>query len=67
MPVRLFSARLVEGGGDGAEAGTIVAIEDGKLRVAAAGGLIEVGRVRIGDGKKVAAAESGLAPGARLR
>ena len=66
VPVRLFAGRLRPEASD-AEPGTVVAIEGAKLIVAAAGGVIEVGRVRVGDGKKVAAAESSLRPGARLR
>jgi hypothetical protein len=49
-----------------APAGTIVAIEEGRLVIAAEGGRISVGRVRIGDGKKIPAAEAGLAVGERL-
>jgi hypothetical protein len=44
----------------------VVAAEEGALLLAAAGGTIGVGRVRVDDGKKVAAAEAGLAVGDRL-
>jgi len=64
--VRCFDALRLEGGAD-APAGTIVAIEEGRLVVAAEGGRISVGRVRIGDGKKIPAVEAGLAVGERLR
>jgi methionyl-tRNA formyltransferase len=63
--VRLFDAARVEGNAD-APAGTILAIEDGRLVIAAEGGRISVGRVRIGGGKKVPAGEAGLAVGERL-
>jgi methionyl-tRNA formyltransferase len=66
--VRLFDAARVEGvdGKADAPAGTIVAIEEGRLVIAAEGGRISVGRVRIADGKKVPAGEAGLAVGERL-
>ena len=63
--VRLFDAARVEGNA-GASAGTILAIEEGRLVIAAEGGRISVGRVRIADGKKVPAGEAGLAVGERL-
>jgi methionyl-tRNA formyltransferase len=63
--IRLFGAALADGEA-GAPAGTIVAIEEGRLEIAAGGGRISVGRVRIGDGKKIPAAEAGLSVGERL-
>ncbi len=63
--VRLFDGSLVPGG-DASKPGTIVGVRDGKLLIAADGGSIAVGRVRIGDGKKVPAAEAGLGGGERL-
>jgi len=63
--VRCFDAIWLEGVAD-APAGTIVAIEGGRLVIAAEGGRISVGRVRIGDGKKIPAGEAGLAVGERL-
>lgn len=63
--VRCFDAVRLEGMAD-APAGTIVAIEGGRLVIAAEGGRISVGRVRIGDGKKIPAGEAGLAVGERL-
>jgi methionyl-tRNA formyltransferase len=63
--LRLFDAARLEGTAD-AHAGTIVAIQEGRLVIAAEGGRISVGRVRIGDGRKVPAAEAGLAVGERL-
>jgi methionyl-tRNA formyltransferase len=64
-PVRLFDARRVEGAAAGPP-GTIADIADGRLLIDAAGGRLAVGRVRVGDGAKLPAAESGLAPGERL-
>jgi methionyl-tRNA formyltransferase len=63
--VRCFDALRLQDAAD-APAGTIVAIEDGRLVIAAEGGRISVGRVRVGDGKKIPAGESGLAVGDRL-
>lgn len=63
--VRLFEARWEPGAGDG-EPGTVVAVGDGRLGVAVDGGRISLGKVRLGDGKKGPAAESGLAAGDRL-
>ena len=64
-PVRCFDALRLEGVAD-APAGTIVAVEEGRLVIAAEGGRLSVGRVRIGDGKKIPAGEAGLAVGERL-
>ncbi len=63
--VRLFDARLLSGSAREAS-GTVLAREGSALVLAAGGGRIAIGRVRAGDGKKVAAAESDLAPGHRL-
>ena len=63
--VRCFDALRLDGAAD-APAGTIVAVEEGRLVIAAEGGRISVGRVRIGDGKKIPAGEAGLAVGERL-
>ncbi len=60
--LRLFDATRLKGGAD-APAGTIVATGEGYLVVAAEGGRISLGRVRMGGGKKVAATEVGLAVG----
>jgi methionyl-tRNA formyltransferase len=66
--VRLYDVRLLAGeaGGSDAAPGTLLGLEGGRLLVAARGGRLSVGRVRVGEGKKVAASESGLEPGARL-
>ncbi|MFQ5416811.1 MAG: methionyl-tRNA formyltransferase [Myxococcota bacterium] len=63
--VRLFAGRLAAGAAS-EPPGTVVAIEDGRLLIDARGGRLSVGKVKIGDGKKVAVVESGLAPGDRL-
>lgn len=53
--VRCFDARLA-GGATGAEPGTILGLEDGRLVVAARGGRVAIGKLRLGDGAKTAAA-----------
>ena len=63
--LRLFDALRLEGTAN-APAGTIVAIEEGRVVIAAEGGRISAGRVRLGEGKKVPAAEAGLAVGESL-
>ena len=55
-PVRTFSA--VRG-----KIGEVLGVEDGRLVVTAQGGRIHAGKVKLGDGKKVAAAEAGIAQG----
>ena len=67
-PVRLFDARLEAGEAPGeTPAGTLLAPRDGRGRVACADGVISFARARVGDGGKVAAPESGLREGERLR
>jgi methionyl-tRNA formyltransferase len=66
VSVRLFDARLLTGSVAQAS-GTILEREGDGLVIAAGGGRILLGRARLGDGKKVAAAQSGLAPGDRLQ
>jgi len=64
--VRLFDARL-EPAGEDAPPGSVLGLDDaGRLRVAARGGVLSIGKLRVGDDKKVAASEAGLAAGARL-
>lgn len=63
--VRLFDARLEAGSSD-AQPGTVLGLVEGRLHVAARGGLLSLGKLRVGDDKKVAAADAGLAVGARL-
>jgi len=43
--------------------GEVLGVEDGRLVVAAQGGRIHAGKVKLGDGKKVAAAEAGIQAG----
>ncbi|MEX2199721.1 MAG: methionyl-tRNA formyltransferase [Burkholderiales bacterium] len=43
--------------------GEILGVEEGRLVVAAQGGRIHAGKVKLGDGKKVAAAEAGIQTG----
>lgn len=62
--VRLFDARLEPGSARG-EPGTVEDREDGAVRIAARGGRLVVGRVRIDGGGKVPASEA-LSPGDRL-
>jgi methionyl-tRNA formyltransferase len=61
--IRLFDGRLVPGGGG--EPGTVVAVENGRVLIAALGGRLSIGKARAATGAKVAAAEL-LAPGDRL-
>jgi methionyl-tRNA formyltransferase len=63
--VRLFDAKLLPGASS-EPSGTVIAREGGALVLAAGGGRLAVGRVRMGDGKKIAAADSEIAPGHRL-
>lgn len=55
-PVRTFGA--VRG-----KIGEVLGIEDARLVIAAQGGRIHAGKVKLGDGKKVAAAEAGIQAG----
>jgi len=64
-PVRLFDGRLAPGPGD-APPGTVLGLEEGRLVLAARGGQISVGRLRLGAGPKQPAAEAGLEAGERL-
>ncbi len=62
--IRFFGSRLVSDT-HGAKAGTVLGFSaQGRARVAVPGEeVLEIARVRIGAGKKLAAAESGLSPG----
>ena len=64
-PVRLFDARRIDAAPT-RPPGTIAALEDGRLIIDAAGGRLSIGKVRVGDAAKTAAAESTLAIGDRL-
>jgi methionyl-tRNA formyltransferase len=63
--VRLFDARRLGEACDAAP-GTVLRAEEGALVLAATGGALRVGRMRVDDAKKAPAAESGLAAGDRL-
>lgn len=64
-PVRLFGARLEADTADG-PSGTVLGPDGDRLVLVAGGRRLSVGKVRIGSGKKVAAAESGLGEGCQL-
>jgi methionyl-tRNA formyltransferase len=63
--VQLFDARLLPGSA-AAPPGTLLGLEGGRLVIAARGGRLAVGRLRLGAGPKLAAGEAGLAAGERL-
>jgi methionyl-tRNA formyltransferase len=63
--VWLFDGRRIDGPAD-APPGTIAGVDEGRLLIDARGGRLSIGRVRVGGGAKVPAAESGLARGERL-
>jgi methionyl-tRNA formyltransferase len=63
--LRLFDGRLLPGD-PGAPPGSVLGLADGRLLLAARGGRLAVGRVRLGEGKKLSAAEAGLEAGERL-
>jgi hypothetical protein len=64
--VRLHDGRLVPADA-GAPPGTVLGVEAGRLAIAARGGRVTVGKLRVGDGAKVAAADAGVEAGERLR
>ena len=64
-PGRLFAGRLA-GSESNQPPGTILDVGADGLVIAAKAGDLRVGRVRVGDAAKVAAAEAGLAAGERL-
>lgn len=64
--VRLFDAWLLPEPADAAEPGTVVSLDGGPAQIAARGGRLRVGRVRLGEGPKRPAAEAGLRVGDRL-
>jgi methionyl-tRNA formyltransferase len=71
LRIRLFDARLLAGEAVGAEPGTIVALDAGRMVVAARGGRLSIGKVRVADGPKGPAAAAldatGVEAGERLR
>lgn len=62
--VRLFDARRTDGAAD-APPGSVLRVEGGQAVLAASGGCLAIGRVRLGKGGKVAASEI-LTPGESL-
>jgi methionyl-tRNA formyltransferase len=62
--LRLFDGTLAPAAQG--EPGEVLGIQDGRLKIAARGGCLVVGRVRIGAGQKLPAAESGIGRGERL-
>ena len=69
-PLRLFDARLVREAPEEAP-GTVLGLVEGRLHLAAAGGRLAIGKLRVGAGAKCAAGEAfgpgGLEAGERLR
>jgi methionyl-tRNA formyltransferase len=65
VPVRLFDCIRLAADGSAA-AGTIAGASDGRLLIDAVGGRLSIGKLRVGDAAKVAAADAGLAAGERL-
>jgi methionyl-tRNA formyltransferase len=63
--LRLFDGRWLPGAADAAP-GQVLGFEGGRLLLAARGGRLGVGRVRLAEGKKLPAAEAGLEAGERL-
>lgn len=63
--VRFFDVTLLPEPA-GAEPGRVLRADEGALVVAARGGALRVGRMRVNGGAKAPAAESGVAPGDRL-
>jgi len=63
--LRLFGSRLLDGDCD-APAGTVLGSEGDELVIAAGRSRIAVSKIRRSEGGKLAAADAGLAPGARL-
>jgi methionyl-tRNA formyltransferase len=63
--LRLFDGRLLPGAAS-SPPGSVLGLEQDRLVLAARGGRLGVGRVRLGEGKKLPAAEAGLEAGLRL-
>jgi methionyl-tRNA formyltransferase len=63
--LRLFDGRLLPGPVS-SPPGSVLGLEQGRLVLAARGGRLGVGRVRLREGKKLPAAEAGLEAGLRL-
>ncbi len=65
-PVRCFDGQLLRELAPEAPPGSVVGLREGRLLVAAQGGCLSIGRLRVGAGGKVPAAEAGLGEGDRL-
>ena len=63
--VRLYAGRREDGAADAAP-GTVKGLVDGRLRLIAGDGILSVGKLRVGNGEKVAADECALMAGDRL-
>jgi methionyl-tRNA formyltransferase len=64
--VRLYGCTLATERDSGAAPGTLLALDARGARIAARGGVLQVAKLKVGAGAKVAAAEAGLAAGDRL-
>ena len=63
--VRLYAGQREDGSADAAP-GTVLGRDAGRLRLTAEGGLLSIGKVRVGDGGKLKAEECPLVAGDRL-
>ncbi len=61
-----FTAASADAEGADVTPGSVLGIEQGRLRIAVQGGQISLAKGKLGDGKKVAAGELALTAGARL-
>jgi methionyl-tRNA formyltransferase len=64
--VRLFGGRLASREESGAAPGSVLEVGEEALRIAARGGVLEVAKLRVAAGAKVAAGQAGIAAGERL-
>ena len=63
--VRLYDVLLEPGPSDDVP-GSVLGFAEGAVRIAALGGCLRVGRLKLGEGRKLVAAEAGLTLGERL-
>lgn len=63
--LRLYDVTLEPGAADAAP-GRVIGFEDGAVRIAAQAGVLRAGRLKLGEGAKLAAAEAGLEAGDQL-
>ena len=64
--MRLYGGRLAGCDESGAPPGTVLDVAKDALRIAARGGVLEVAKLRVGAGAKLAAGEVGIRAGERL-